>query len=165
MNCAIDSYYPNILDHLMQHIYSMLGEKVKWTFSFLKLAIDVRNVFGLSVLLRWGIKNTPQPGLSLLYSAAFSGQPEMVKLLVEFNPWCLQDDFLVNHNIPSELEEADPSFTAELIEAQKQPLRLDVLCRAKIHEQLGFSPVTKAEYLQLPRSLKEFIQFKNNELF
>ena len=162
---AIERCYPDILDHLMQHAYNRRDEKVKWNISFLRCAIIKRSVSCLSVLLRWGIKYTPQPGLSLLHSAAFSGQPELVKLLVEFNPWCLQDNFLVNHNIPSELEEADPSFTAELIEAQRQPLRLDVLCRAKIHEQLGFSLVTKAEYLQLPRSLNEFVQLKNNQLF
>ena len=38
------------------------------------------------------------------------------------------------------------------------------LCRAKIFQQLGYNPQGKVEELSLPKTLKEFVKFKDVEL-
>ena len=155
-----DAAYRNhcdVLEHLLQHAYNkdLLSS---CTGDLMCPAIVSSVVTSIKVLLRWGFftNESMSSGVCCLFGvAAACANMTVLKMLVELKPQCLQESW------PYPFQK---SFSAELIEARKHPARLDILCRSKIIQQLGFKPISKVEKLPLPRILKDFVQLKNSEL-
>ena len=88
-----------------------------------------------------------------------------IKLLIQLYPQSLQDTwFIENRNInefsfPPEMKK----FLREQYRECDNPLHLNVICRTKIFQQLGYNPIPKAEKLPLPRCLINFVQFQDVE--
>ena len=163
--------YPNNacdLEYWLHYAYNRLGDNIQcWSDHFVKLALSRRLEACVMALLRWGMYTCPQSqnhppiwSQSVFYEAAWARQVKCLKLLVELNPWCLQESWLVDRALPYHLEQM-PDLTAELMAARKLPPRLLILCRAMIFKHLGYNPIAKAEKLPLPKKLKNFIQFKH----
>ena len=159
----------------LQYAYNKLGERNEcWHVELVKRALCTGSESCVLLLLRWGMYTCPKaqkPATeyqgsewyakrTTFFIAANGGKIQCIKALVELNPWCLQESWLVNRYIPNALQKL-PHLQAELIAARKQPRPLDVLCRATIFKQLGYNPIAKAEKLLLPRKLMNFIQFNN----
>ena len=96
---------------------------------------------------------------TLLHQAAIWGHIKIMELAANFNPQCLQEDWLLYDIIPPKLAK-HKEFVALLRESRKRPCRLDVLCRAKIIKQLGYKPLQKAQEIKLPRILMDFMLMK-----
>ena len=152
-----------ILDHCMQHMYHHLGDKVEWNEAQLGYVPFTSHTASVLVLLRWGLY-TRESDMKLqptgFHLAAKYGSIEVMQVMMELKPQCLQERWLVDDDIPVELQ-INEAFTAELIAIRQQPSRLDVICRAKITQLLGYSPFTKVLNLPLPHKLKNFIQLKH----
>ena len=124
------------------------------------------------VYLTWGIVDPYEivGHDSARYSSVFhliacrSDDTHVLKMLIEFDPYVLQEAWFVNGEIPGRVAKHE-KFTAELIAARKQPPRLDILCRFNIIQQLGYYPLQNAGKLPLPRALREFVQLKKLEGF
>ena len=115
---------------------------------FMNSAILDDAVACVLVLLHWGFFTEES-----VFSAISMGNIPIMKMLVEVKPQCLQESWTY------------PNFVlpAELMEARKHPAPLDMLCRTKIIQQVGFKPTPKVEKLPLPRILKDFVLFKNSK--
>ena len=166
-----------ILEYTLQYVYSQLYDYEHDGTRFpIILAIMKKAEMCVRVLLRWGFftwKSSSTNSLSLSafrYAAQKADAQKILMMMIELNPHCLQDHWLQIVNcstfkaLYSELLALE-SFTAELNESCKQPPRLDILCRTTIVEALGFNPFPKVQKLQLPNSLKDFLQFKNVDGF
>ena len=154
-----------ILQYFLQCNYSSYCDKLRsWSRDFVKAAIYSNAPNCAGVILRWGFytcsQSSAQTSTSDFHAAATHRQIQTIKLLVAFNPMCLQESWLVNGKIPSALAKNEKRLTRELRTARKHPPRLDILCRTKIIQQMGYNPLQKAEKLQLPRTLRDFVQFK-----
>ena len=154
---AIENKNSVFLEQLMRYAYNLLGDEVSWGLISLNDAICHQTESCAAVLLRWGFYNRDDFSF---YLAADKGLVSTMKIIAELNPFCLQDDWLVDGEIPASILH-HKTFTAELNEARKQPPRLDILCRSKIIQQLGYHLFLKAEELPLPRPLREFVQLRN----
>ena len=165
--------HTDILEQLLLHNYNQISDNVRWIADLraevsCQLIRNIRNKKqSLAVLLRWGIFQYKTRGFMecMFYvttAATHLGAEGAVMMLwmMVINPWLLQEQWLVNGNIPQYLAQYE-QFTAVLIRIRKQALRLTLLCRAKIFKQLGYNPMQKAEQLPLPRSLREFVQFRD----
>ena len=87
-------------------------------------------------------------------------------MLIEYNPYFLQDNWLVNNEIPFDIgPDKDLNFIKDLLAIRKQPPRLDMACRLKIIQQLGYNTMSKVKAVPLPRALKDFILFKHSPCF
>ena len=158
LKTAIKHQNSILLDYLMQFEYNQLGDNVKWKSRLLRKAVCCGTESCLVVLLCWGIKIRSRH--STFQMAADRGLVHAMKFMSLVNPWCLQDDWLVDGKITASLSQHD-TFTVELTEARKHAPRLDILCRAKIIQQMGYNPFAKAEELPLPHALREFVQLKS----
>ena len=165
----------DILEHCLQHIYNRLGDRVQWDYwseQSVTNAILKEAKGCVSLLLHWGFLSKPQkvPNsdcnslISAFEAAARVGDIKSIMLLVRFKPQYLQESWLVNGEIPAGLR-GHETFTAQLLETRRQHQYLKDLCRTKVFHGLGYNPMSKAEKLPLPRTLKEFIKFKDNEGF
>ena len=154
-NAARGNNY-DVLELLLQHAYSkdlLSGH----TWSLIGATILHHDIHFLNILLRWGIFThvlVPSHNCGVYKCAAVLGMTTVMKMLVEVKPQCLQESWAYPNRI---------QFPVELIKARKHPVRLDILCRTKIIQQLGFKPISKVETLPLPRILKDFVQFKNSK--
>ena len=90
------------------------------------------------------------------YSAALEGLIRLMKLLIMLNPKYLQDEWLVENEIPVDLSQ-HTGFVSWLLQHRSHPAQLTHLCRAEILEQLGQNYLTKIEALPLPKLLKAFL--------
>ena len=84
---------------------------------------------------------------------------ELMRMLVELNSQCLQEDWLVEEDIPAKLAQ-QPDFASYLVESRKQPPLLLKLCKSTILERLDILHKTymwKITDLPLPKSLKTFL--------
>ncbi len=127
----------------------------------------------MDVLLRWGVFPDIKSRQcydenyhffdSVFDYAAECDSAQCMELLVEFNPYFLQDDWLVKCNHPKyDYLMNDPvckPLTAEFQQVRMQPPCLTILCRAKIYRQLDFRPMDKVDKLNLPNLLKDFLKF------
>ena len=156
---AIKNNNSDVLECLMHHAYNLMGDKVSWGWTLLDEAIDHKSESCIAVLLYYGIY-TYEGVRFKFYLAANRGLLSTMKILKELDPFCLQEEWLVKGKIPRSLLQYN-TFTAELTKARKQPPNLDILCRSKIIQQLGYNPFEKAEQLPLPRPLREFVQLRN----
>ena len=159
----------DVLEFLLQHAHSKNLSRCAW--SLMDNAIWRRDICVLNILLGWGFftnDSTSSDTYGVFKHPIGKGMTTIMKMLVEVNPQCLQESW----KYPNHEQFAEESwrylncerFPAELIEARKHPVRLDILCRTKIIQQLGFKPISKVETLPLPRILKNFVQFKNSNL-
>ena len=162
---AITKAHSVILDSLFAHKlkYNQIYDNVRWANCMIVVAISRESESCLAVLLRRGIYRYRANEASPCSRAACGGKISMVKLLMAFNPWSLQEDWLVKGAALPTLTKCNKDFAAGLIADRKQPPRLDILCRFNIIQQLGYNFLQKAEELPLPRVLLEFVQFKNFE--
>ena len=150
-----DTAYRNhcdVLEHLLQHAHNK-NLLSSCTRDLMCLAIWHGVEESIKVFLRWGFftNESMSSGVCCVFRVAAASNVAVLKMLIELKPQCLQESRISVHE----------SFRAELIEARKHPIRLDILCRTKIIQQLGFKPISKVETLPLPRILKDFVQFKN----
>ena len=178
----------NCLQYFLNAGYAKHGDMVWWPRSLLYEAITFSETYHgeradcVTELLRWGINNVeynmsdddlphwiPQiPKHSLFSHAASKHCWKTMKHLKQLNPQYLQDHWFVEHpwdlaSLEEITSEELAQFVADLYEERKNPPQLEILCRTKIFEQLGFNPIPKVEKLPLPQSLKHFVQCKDIE--
>ena len=165
----------DILAHCLQHVYNRLGDSVQrdyWSEQSVTSAILKGAKDCVSLLLHWGFLSKPQnlhysdcnSFISAFEATARVGDIESIMLLVRLKPHYLQESWLVNGDIPADLREHE-TFTAQRLETCRQHQYLKDLCRAKVFHGLGYNPISKAEKLPLPRTLKEFVKFEDIEGF
>ena len=164
---AMQSGNTETVECCLQHAYSKLKDSTGcWHETLVDTSICTESEAQLLLLLLLrGLIPKPckrLPHKSAFHIAAFEGSIISMSLLEEFDSQCLQEGWLVNGEIPNAVAEHQP-YMAELLERRKQPPFLLRLCRDKIYQHLGYNPVQKAEMLPLPRTLKDFIQFKNKK--
>ena len=161
--------------HNLEYVYRMLDNEIPiWNNGMMQKAIGHRAWLCVKVLLSWGFytyelsscpsaasvlhdaaERSHQPATSVFYAAVDKTAPvEILKLLIELKPNCLQEDWMVNGNLPMY---SDTSFTAQITETRKYPPTLDNLCRANVFQHLGINPLPKVMKLPLPSRLKEFL--------
>ena len=161
---AMKSRNAENLECCLQYVYSKLGDNVEGLDEMLvAAAIRTRSEAYLTELLHWFLMSNPCKSMqhkSAFHTAASKGSIIAMNMLAGFNSQCLQEEWLVNGNIPNALAEHQ-AYTVQVLERRKQPPHLQHLCRTKICRQLGCNSVQKVETLRLPRILKDFIQFKN----
>ena len=150
---AVIGNYSGILELLLEHADDDL--LIGCNLCLLNLAIWHDAVACVLVLLHWGFFTTESvlPPFCMFEPSVSLGNFTIMKMLVEVKPQCLQGNWMTSNL----------GAPAELIEARKHPVRLDILCRTKIIQQLGFKPTAKVEKLPLPRILKDFVQFRDSE--
>ena len=171
---AIQRHQSEILDYMLQFLYRLHGDDILWYGSALHQAIKAhhRSESCVAVLLRRGVNNVPCktsipqdlaayeleiPPCSVFCQAVEYGHINAAHLLKELYPQCLQEDWFITYNAFREHKECFKQIQNE----RKNPPYLDVLCRTKIFQQLGYNPITKAERLPLPRKLIDFVQGKD----
>ena len=88
--------------------------------------------------------------------AADTGSVKLVSVLVELNPHFLQEDWLIQNQLPEKLI-AHPDFCDWLVGYRKQPPCLQKLCRSVILSQLVVYYIPKVGELPLPRLLKTYL--------
>ena len=171
----IEQDHDKNLEHCLQHIYNQVGENVQgWKKDFVQAALSKRSTNCLQVLLRWGFYTCHHtlhsreiiPADRLLHiSTPTVRLYANLKLLVEFNPMCLQESWFMNGKITQRCLESSYELirvaVADLVEARKNPPPLQVFCRTKIIQHLSYNPLWKAQKLPLPTVLKEYVQLKN----
>ena len=166
MKFALLNDNPDILQYCMQYAYNKLGDSVYWCDHFLYTAVLHDAASCLHVLLQWGIHPSKyslilQSCGTACYDSVFhcaaqasDSDTEMMMMLLKFNPQFLQDNWLVKKKIPLGLQR-HTTFVKTLLEARKKALRLEVMCRLKIIQQLGYNPMLKVKQLKLPSLLKD----------
>ena len=158
----------DILEYCLQYTYNKLGDNINyWRVALLRDALVFSARRCVSVLLCWGIYTCPQSTVDIEGKRRFNINRTLstladdadgidsIKMMIELNPQCLQERWLVEQLVPHK------ASLEELIEARKHPPQLIHLCRAKVFQQLGYNPIPKAEKLPLPRMLKDFVKFKD----
>ena len=88
---------------------------------------------------------------SCFYKTAQSGLMKAMSLLLELNPYYLQEEWLLHHYFPRKLKQHH-EFVTWLVKYRKQPASLAKLSKSSIVAQLGSSYVPKINALQ-----KQFI--------
>ena len=89
--------------------------------------------------------------------AADTGSVKLVSVLVELNPHFLQEDWLLQNQLPEKLT-AHPDFCDWLVGYRKRPPCLQKLCRSVILSQLQvIYCIPKVRELPLPRVLKTYL--------
>ena len=166
---AIRCCKSQILDYMLHFLYRLHSDDIPWYGSALHQAIRAHSESCVAVLLRWGVNNVPcktsiphdlaayeldVPPCSVFRQAVEYGDVNSVRLLKELYPQCLQEDWFITH----QFDEFGKKSFEQILNGRKNPPWLDVLCRTKIFQQLGYNPITKAETLPLPRKLIDFVQ-------
>ena len=171
---------PEVLDYLLQHAYKLQGDEIWWGYEFqipLLEALRHESVFCISVLLRWGLNNDVFDIVVLdlefilrHFLDVFQNQHVSINvyvtaitLLKQLYPHCLQDEWFVWYTDIRNTNKFMGKFLRKLYKERKNPSRLNIMCRTKIFQQLGYNPIPKAEKLSLPRSLTNFVQFRDVE--
>ena len=72
-----------------------------------------------------------EPHITCFKMAADTGSLKLMGVLVELNPHFLQDDWLIQNQLPRKLKE-HPDFCEWLVEYKKQPPCLQKLCRSSL---------------------------------
>ena len=161
-----------ILEYLLELLYCKEAQEWPRHGYYVMLAIQTQAIMCTNVLLCWGFythKSSQEEQCPNFTCAAQHNDINAMKMMIELKPQCLQENWLVkgHYNFMPLFcgSAAGASFVAELINARKQAPRLDILCRAKIIQELGLKPLSKVQKLLLPKSLKDFVQFQNVEGF
>ena len=97
-----------------------------------------------------------------LQMAADTGSVKLMSVLVELNPHFLQEDWLIQNQLPRKLKE-HPDFCDWLVGYRKQPPCLQKLCRSVILSQLVVYYIPKVGELPLPRLLQTYLTAVNSE--
>ena len=97
-----------------------------------------------------------QTDKTYLQVAADIGSVKLMSVLVELNPHFLQEDWLVQNQLP-ECVKIHPEFVDWFTGYRKQPPSLQKLCRSVILSQLVIYCIPKVEELPLPRLLKTYL--------
>ncbi len=173
---ALNSKKPDVIRYVLQHVYSVHGDDIWWYGSALHMATRPRYENCAVVLLQWGVYHiTPREPpadirdivrrhegyhtVSVFHTAARTGCVRTMTLLKQLYPQCLQENWLVDNDIPS--HRALQNNVAGLRQERKHPPPLAILCRSKIFQQLGYNPIPKAAKLPLPNKLIDFVQCKD----
>ena len=107
------------LEHCLQHIYNQVGEDVQgWKKDFVQTALSSWSTNCLRVLLRWGFYTchyTLHPR-EIIDDSTFYISTRTVtlytilRLLVEFNPMCLQESWFMNGKITQRCLESSNEY-------------------------------------------------------
>ena len=100
----------------------------------------------------------PRKGFTSSFEMATSEKwTEWMKILIELNPQCLQEEWFVQKQCP-QLFYAHPTFRAWLLEHRKHAPSLMHLCKSKILAQLDTYYKPKIHQLHLPKALKAYLE-------
>ena len=100
--------------------------------------------------------NTSLQTRSVFHMAAEKGQIKLMILMVELNPHFLQEEWLVEKQVPPKLQKEN-QFTSWLSEYRKQVPSLMKLCKSAILSQLDSYYKPKIAKLPLPNSLRIYM--------
>ena len=101
-----------------------------------------------------------EPYTSCFHMAARRGMVKLVCLIKEFNPQCMQEEWLIKEQFKMSLKYSlreHPKFVAWLVECRKQPPSLQNWCKSVILAQLEVYYPQKIKELPLPKALKAFL--------
>ena len=101
-----------------------------------------------------------EPYTSCFHMAAERGMVNLMRLIKEFNPQCMQEEWLIKEQFEMSLKNnlrEHPKFVAYLVKRRKQPPRLQKLCKSVILAQLEVYYPQKINELPLPKPLKTFL--------
>ena len=172
---------PEVLDYLLQHAYKLRGDEAWWGHKYpgpLHKAVNHQSVLSIPVLLRWGFNNDVfnmlvldvgyilrhfLTGLHNQHESIINRNITVMKLLKQLYPHNLQDERFLWYIENRNTNELMKNFLMELYRESKHPSRLNIMCRTKIFQQLGYNPIPKADKLPLPRNLINFVQFRDVE--
>ena len=110
--------------------------------------------------LELGYYPHPQNIISFFRWAAKSGLPSnLMSLMVEINPHCLQSEWLISQKFPSQLVE-NTDVISLLVECRKQPPSLTQLCKSAVLARLDTYYLRQGtiDELPLPKLLKAFLK-------
>ena len=183
--CGVDILTPDVLveilgndsaktlEFCLQHCVGLFGDRIWWMKDPFSPTVLLKAICSsafncIEVLLRWGSLtnyNPDFPELDPLHGAAHYGDIRSMKLVVEYQPQFLQAEWFLNEKIPHALTDTEEGaeFVDTLQKIRKNPIRLDLMCRVTIIQQLGSNPFPKVQKLKLPRILRDFLQFKHVE--
>jgi hypothetical protein len=93
-----------------------------------------------------------RPYYSYFHAVVSKGFQLLMSLLVVHDPKVLQEEWLINNELPDNLPESDACFLQEI---RSKPVPLQIQCIHVIRSQLGPKSEQKLDHLPLPKSLKE----------
>ena len=96
-------------------------------------------------------------GISCFQKAAGCGFVKVMSMLLDLNPQFMQEEWLVQNDIPVGLAQHSP-FVFWLVEYRKTTASLQKLCKSVILSQLNIYYIPKIDELPLPNALKKFLK-------
>lgn len=99
----------------------------------------------------------------VLQMAADKGMKEVMSLLVGINAQFMQEDWLIDEQLPDELLQY-PDFVSFLLEHRKHTPSLQLVCKARIRKELGDYYGLKIDALGLPTALKTYLAVTESPL-
>lgn len=161
MAVAIEHQNPTMCRMLIEYGYKM-NSVFDWQETPLEMAIVCHSEECAMTLVHWGCGLRPLIGKpSYFLRSACEGLTLLVQLLVDMNPYYLNEDWVRRRQIPLSLYKR-PSFYEWLCSEASQPRSLKLLCRANIFRYLGKYPCHKVDQLPLPKALNNFVGFREH---
>ena len=154
-------YFPEIVDELMDHCNQYV-HKIPLDLLFNEALEGPPTVITCSILtstLRRGYY--PPQWRNEFRTAAHNGHQELMGLIMELNPRCLQEEWCVERYELTGLlafRILHKDFVNWLIEYRKRAPSLQQLCKSTILSQLGQYYIPKINQLPLPKSLMKYLR-------
>ena len=157
MESAIGKDHPRILELFFEH-FDKTGQNVPWEAEF-KYALDEEAEHCAIVIIQQGYypRSKTSYNFSLFKMAAGFGFLKLMYIMIEQNPYFLQEEWLVQNDIYEELFEYE-SFVSWLIEARREVPPLKQLCKSTILTYMSPKPRPKIKELPLPNMLKAYLR-------
>ena len=155
---AIEFKFPCVLKMFLDHSNKMnVRLPLAGLFSY---CLSYRSEECAIMILELGYYPHPQNVISLFHWAATSGVPSnLMSLMVEINPHCLQSEWLISQKFPSQLVQ-NTDVISLLVECRKQPPSLTQLCKSAVLAHLNTYYLRQGtiDELPLPKLLKVFLK-------
>ena len=166
---ALEYKLPCILEMLLDHCHKInlrlpLAKLFhyslrKWpAHLILKIEEYIREQCAI-MILQQGCCPTPKLIMIYFHVAAREGWSNLMNLLIEINPHCLQGKWLINQEYPQGLAQ-NTDFISMLVASRRQPPSLAQLCKPVILAQLHtwYLRQGRIDELPLPKLLKTFLK-------
>ncbi|XP_013417730.1 ankyrin repeat domain-containing protein 1-like [Lingula anatina] len=167
MTIAVDQHNAAMCRILVEFGYNM-QKKYKWGETPLQHAIKIHSENCAITLVHMGCKlKRPKEENSYFYLAASEGLFQLMKLLLEINPYYIYEKWILERNLPLSLYQK-PELFEWLFAKSSQPASLSALCRSVIRVAIGPYPSTQVQDLPLPKKLQEYlalIEYVNEEMY
>ena len=157
---AIGNHHPSTTQVLLDHCEKENLQLQRGTVFSMSLDADSEEC--AIAVLQHGCYPLPKDTKLYIYNCSFfrkaaeCGMIKVMCLLLELDPFYLQEEWLVERDYPNELSK-HPDFISWLEEYRKDPPSLVRMCKSTILAQLDSYYRAKIRYLPLPTTLKTFL--------